>query len=65
MGVGPKVEPTQEGLIYNHVHSMRKYADELDNEPSMIKRRLVVERILKCADELQEASKKLGNQFYG
>lgn len=59
MGVGPKYTPTQEGLIYNHVSSMRKYADELDNEPSMIKRRLVVERILKCAEELEKASKEL------
>ena len=65
MGIGPKFEPTHEDLIYSHVHSMRKYAEELDNESFMIKRRLVVERILKCADELQEASKKLGNKYYG
>lgn len=56
MGVGPNVKLTLQNVVQGHIASMRRYADELEEQPSSLKRRDVVNRVLKCADELEAAA---------
>ena len=57
MGVAPNVKRTLPGIIQGHIMSMRRYADELDELPTLIKRRDVVYRIIQCSNELEAVVK--------
>lgn len=63
--MGSPCGPGYKECVTFHISSMRRYAEELDNKPAMIKRREVVDRILKCANELEKAQEVIEKKLSG